>query len=220
MFLMRAVRSFPAIRSFFGSVLLLPLVLFMPAAMAQSCLWSRIDREMAFSDSGIWKPNAYRSMMDVLSIAQIGGALWEGSDSRIGRTMWQGMDAQLLGGAAGEMGKRIFRRERPGSENNPCRWFRGGSNASFPSGEASAAAALVAPYVLEYGHDHPAIYGLLAVPLYVGVGRLKNRAHWPTDVLAGWGVGAASGWYAHDRETPILVSLLPRGITIGWNKSF
>ena len=74
--------------------------------------------------------------------------------------------------------------------------------------------------MLEYAREYPAAYALLAVPLYVGVGRLKNQAHWQTDVLAGWAIGGASGWYAHGRETPIFVSILPRSITIGFKKSF
>ena len=48
------------------------------------------------------------------------------------------------------------------------------------------AAALVTPYVLEYGRDYPATYALLLLPLYVGAGRIKNQAHWQTDVVAGW----------------------------------
>ena len=35
-----------------------------------------------------------------------------------------------------------------------------------------------------------ATYALLALlPLYVGAGRIKNQAHWQTDVLAGWAIG-------------------------------
>ena len=61
---------------------------------------------------------------------------------------------------------------------------QGGSNDSFPSRESAGAAALVTPYVLQYGRDYPATYALLLLPLYVGVGRIKNQAHWQTDVLA------------------------------------
>jgi undecaprenyl-diphosphatase len=98
--------------------------------------------------------------------------------------------------------------------------FQGGSNYSFPSGEAATAAGLVTPYVLEYGSEHPAAYSLLLLPLYVGVGRIKNHAHWQTDVLAGWAVGGLSGWYAHSRDVPILVEILPHGAAVGWHKQF
>ena len=76
---------------------------------------------------------------------------------------------------------------RPSHADNPCLWFQGGSNYSFPSGEASVAAALVTPYVLEYGREYPATYALLLLPLYVGAGRIKNQAHWQTDVAGGLG---------------------------------
>jgi hypothetical protein len=188
-------------------------------ATAQNCGWSRIDHEFGYSESGLWKPDVYRDLMNTLTLAQVAGALWEGSDSRIGLTMWKGIDSQLMGAAGAEAGKRIFRRERPVTENNPCVWFHD-SNHSFPSAEATNAAALVTPYVLEYGEDQPAVYGLLALPAYVGLARMRNHAHWQSDILAGWGVGAASGYYAYSRESPILVSILPRGITVGLRREF
>ncbi len=48
-------------------------------------------------------------------------------------------------GAAAAAGKSIITRVRQGTADNPCLWFQGGSNFSFPSGEASVVAALVAP---------------------------------------------------------------------------
>jgi undecaprenyl-diphosphatase len=109
---------------------------------------------------------------------------------------------------------------RPAVDNNPCLWFQGGSNYSFPSSEAGFSAALVTPYVLEYGHDHPATYALALLPLYVGTARLKNQAHWQTDVVAGWAVGALSGWYSHHRDTPILIEILPHGAAVGLHAHF
>ena len=81
-------------------------------------------------------------------------------------------------------------------------------------------AALVTPYVLEYGSECPATYALLLLPLYVGAGRIKNQAHWQTDVPAGWAVGGLSGWYAHSREVPILIELLPHGFAVGYKRHF
>ena len=98
--------------------------------------------------------------------------------------------------------------------------FNGGHNYSFPSGEASVAAALVTPYVLEYGRDYPATYALLLLPLYVGVARVKNQAHWQSDVIAGWALGGVSGWYAHSRDVPIMIELLPHGFRVGYGKQF
>ena len=76
------------------------------------------------------------------------------------------------------------------------------------------------PYVLEYAGDNPAVYALLLLPLYTGVTRVKNQAHWQTDVLAGWAVGGLSGWYAHSRDVPILIEILPHGFRVGLKTSF
>jgi undecaprenyl-diphosphatase len=187
---------------------------------AQNCGWSHIDHEIAYDASGIWNPSAYRDLVGALTVAEIGGAIWEGSESRFGKTMWQGIDSEIISDVAASAGKYIFTRVRPSTENNPCLWFKGGSNHSFPSGEAAVSAALVTPYIIEYSGDNPATYALLLLPLYVGVGRLKNQAHWQTDVVAGWAVGGLSGWYAHSRDVPILIELLPHGVAVGFSKQF
>jgi membrane-associated phospholipid phosphatase len=191
----------------------------LPAA-AQNCGWSRIDHTISYDASGVWNPNVYRGLVGVLTAAQIGGAVWEGADTRFGKTMWQGIDSEIIGGVSATAGKYIFTRTRPSDANNPCLWFQGGSNYSFPSGEASVAAALVTPYILEYGSEYPATYALLLLPAYVGAGRIKNQAHWQTDVLAGWAVGGLSGWFAHSRDVPIMIQLLPHGFEIGYGKQF
>ncbi len=189
-------------------------------ANAQNCGWSHIDHRVSYDASGVWNHNVYRGTIDVLTVAEIGGATWEGSESRFGKTMWQGIDSEIISGVTATAGKYIFTRVRPDTENNPCLWFQHGSNYSFPSGEAAVAAGLVTPYMLEFGGEYPATYLLALLPLYVGAGRIKNQAHWQTDVLAGWAVGGASGWYAHSRDVPILIELLPHGVAVGLHKQF
>ena len=198
------------------------LVISLPAlpAAAQNCGWSRIDHIVSYDASGVWNPNVYRGLVGVLTVGQIGGAIWEGAETRFGRTMWQGIDSEIIAGVTATAGKYIFTRTRPSTEDNPCLWFQHGSNYSFPSGEASVAAALVTPYVIEYGSDYPATYALLLLPLYVGAGRIKNQAHWQTDVLAGWTVGGLSGWFAHSLDVPIMIRLLPHGFEVGYSKQF
>jgi len=200
----------------------LPLLLALTAfpATAQNCGWSRVDHRVSYDASGIWNPHVYRGIVGALTVAQIGGAVWEGADTRFGKTMWQGIDSEIIASVSATAGKYIFARARPGTADNPCLWFQGGSNYSFPSGEASVAAALVTPYVLEYGSENPATYALLLLPLYVGTGRIKNQAHWQTDVLMGWAVGGLSGWYAHSRDVPFLIQLLPHGFEVGYRKQF
>jgi membrane-associated phospholipid phosphatase len=199
---------------------LLVSALAMQPASAQNCGWSKVDHLVSYDASGVWNPNVYRSIVGALTVAEVGGAIWEGAETRFGKTLWQGIDSQLISAVGATAGKYIFTRTRPNTADNPCLWFQGGSNYSFPSGEAAVAAGLVTPYVIEYAGDYPAVYALLLLPLYVGAGRIKNQDHWQTDVLAGWAVGALSGWYAHSRDVPILIQLLPHGVAVGYSKQF
>ena len=193
--------------------------LLLPVTADAACGWSALDHRVQKDESGLWNPDVYRGLFWTLTAAQIGGAAWEGAESRFGKTMWQGMDSQLITFGATEVMKYSFARVRPRNTSNPCEWFQHG-NDSFPSGEASSAAALVTPYVLEYGREYPLTYGLLLLPLYVGAGRVKAQAHWQSDVLAGWAVGRLAGWYGHSRETPILVEILPHGAVVGLKMRF
>jgi hypothetical protein len=56
---------------------------------AQTCGWSRVDHEVSYDASGMWNPNLYRGLVGGLTIAQVGGAFWEGSETRFGKAMWQ-----------------------------------------------------------------------------------------------------------------------------------
>jgi len=49
------------------------------------------------------------------------------------------------------------------------------------------------------------------LPVYDGIGRLKQQAHWQTDVLAGWALGTGVGYWSAHRDTPLSVEILPRG---------
>ena len=203
------------------AIIAIALVAAVPVpSSAQSCFWSHFDHEVTYDASGIWNPNAYRGTMYALTAAGIAGAVWEGAESRFGKTMWQGIDSEIFSGVAAYAGKYIFTRVRPAQENNPCLWFKGKGNYSFPSGEASVAAGLVTPYVLEYGSEYPATYALLLLPLWVGAGRVKNQAHWQSDVVVGWAVGGLSGWYAHTRDLPLMIEILPHGVAVGLHTQF
>ena len=102
---------------------------------AQNCGLSRVDHRVNYDASGIWNPNVYRGVVGALTVAQIGGAVWEGAETRFGKTLWQGMDSEIISATTATVGKYAFTRVRPSTENNPCLWFKGGSNYSFPSGE-------------------------------------------------------------------------------------
>jgi hypothetical protein len=38
--------------------------------------------------------------------------------------------------------------------------------------------------------------------------------------LGGWAVGGLAGWYAHERDSPLLLQVMPNGIFVGLKKRF
>lgn len=178
-----------------------------------------IDHKLAYDNHGIWKRGNQTALESLLIGGEIAGALWEGSDTRLGRTFYQALDASVIGAVSSEVLKHTFRRLRPTETDDPNAWFEHGGR-SFPSGEVTLAAAVVTPFVMEYGHDHPAAYALELIPLYDGLARMKVHGHWQTDVLAGWAIGTAAGYYAHGRGQAFTVGILPRGVTVGWRTRF
>ena len=177
-----------------------------------------IDHRIGFDQSGIWARHDQLLLQDLTLITVVGGALWEGGDSRIGRTYWQALDASVLAAVSATAAKEIFTRARPGQTDDPNKWFQGSGHYSFPSGEVSFISAAVTPFVLEYRRDHPAVYALELLPFYDVIARMKSRAHWQTDVLAGFALGSAAGYYAHRRKSPFFLELLPGGFEAGLKK--
>jgi undecaprenyl-diphosphatase len=166
------------------AILLLGAMLAQSAA-SQNCGWSRVDHRVNYDASGIWNTNVYHGMVYAATAAQIAGALWEGAESRFGKTMWQGIDSEIIAELTTTAGKHIFTRVRPIAEDNPCLWFQGGSNESFPSRDAARAAALVMPYILNMGGTYPATYALMLLPstLVWDGSRIRRtgRPMWPPD---------------------------------------
>lgn len=179
-----------------------------------------IDHRLNPDDRGIWKRRNQIFLEDATALVVVGAALWEGDDSRLGHTFWQSVDSMAIGVASSTVMKRVFGRTRPNETDDPNRWFRGSGNYSFPSGEVMEITTAVTPFVLEYGAEHPAVWALELLPIYDAVARVKVRAHWQSDVLASFALGTAVGVYAHSRSSSLTVGLLPRGVTIGWKKSF
>jgi undecaprenyl-diphosphatase len=179
-----------------------------------------IDHRLSKDDSGIWQRSNQWALLYATAASVSATALWEGGETRIGKTSWQAVDAAAMGVASSEALKRVFSRERPAVTDDPNRWFAGGTNRSFPSTEVTAMAALITPYVLEYRHEQPAVYALELLPLYDAIGRVKVQGHWQSDVLAGYALGTAAGYFAHSFHTPLFLSVLPHGFTVGLKANF
>jgi undecaprenyl-diphosphatase len=179
-----------------------------------------IDHVVNFDQSGIWNRNIQKGLEYTLIGGEIAGALWLGGEDRLGKTFWQAIDSSALGGVSSEAMKHIFTRARPDQGGDPNQWFQGSGHYSFPSGEVTAVTAIVTPFMFEYGRDHPAVYALALLPAYDAIARVKSQAHWQTDVLASVALGTLTGYYAHSRDSPFILGLLPGGFTVGIHKQF
>ncbi len=179
-----------------------------------------IDHRLTYDNSGIWKRQHQLDLMYAMVGGELGIGLWEGGGTTLGRTSWQAVDATVMAAVSAQALKYTFTRERPSHTDNPNRWFQGGSNFSFPSGEVTTVAAIVTPYVLQYREEHPWIYGLEVLPAYDAVARMKVHGHWQTDVLGGFVLGSALGWFAHSLDEPISLRVLPGGFSVGLRKRF
>lgn len=181
-----------------------------------------IDHEWSYDNRGIWARPKQEVLEYGMIAFEVGGALWEGGDSRFGHTLWQSVDSSLASGIVALGLKYATSRVRPiDSGGDPNLWFKGHGNESFPSGEVTLVSSGITPLVLEYRHDDPWVYALELLPLYDGIARMKVQAHWQSDVLAGFALGTGFGWLMHSHEgTPYVLSVLPHGFYIGVKKSF
>lgn len=179
-----------------------------------------IDQRWALDTSGIWAQKYQNALEYGAVVAELGGGIYFGRDSPLGQTFWQSVDSTALSSISAEILKFAFSRARPNQGNDPNRWFQGGCCQSFPSGEVTVQASFVTPFIVNYARSDPWLWSLEALPLYTAFARLKNQAHWQTDVIAGWALGSGFGYWSTRREVPISVQILPRGLTVGISRSF
>ncbi len=179
-----------------------------------------IDHQLSYDGSGIWKRSTQLALLDSMIVGEISCGLWEGGETRIGKTCWQSIDASLIAGVSATGLKYAFTRARPAQGGDPNAWFQGGSHYSFPSAEVATVSAIVMPFILEYGDQQPMVWALEALPLYDAIARMKVQAHWQTDVLAGFALGTASGYYAHHRDSPLVLSVMPHSVFVGLRRTW
>ena len=208
------------------AVLRAPRALLLAALLAAApCCRAGIDHMVPYDDSGIWKRSNQEIVEYGLIAAEVGGALWEGGESRLGKTFWTSIDSSVAAGLVAQVMKVAFSRVRPRDSGpypgDPNLWFKGHGNESFPSGEVTAVSSIITPFVLEYGHDHPGVYALELLPVYDAIARVKVQAHWQTDVLAGFVLGTGTAWLIHSSpNSPFILKIMPHGIYVGIGKNF
>jgi undecaprenyl-diphosphatase len=177
-----------------------------------------IDHTVPQSDTGIWSRGNQFALLYASIAGTTGLALWEGGDTRIGKSAWQSVDSMAAAGLIANAAKPVFGRLRPSETSDPDQWRQGGK--SFPSGEVSTIAGIVTPYVFEYRQEYPWVWMLEILPAYDAIARVKSSEHWQTDVLAGFAIGTGTGYWAHGRDNPFLLGVLPHGFYTGLKKEF
>ncbi|HEX7342563.1 MAG TPA: phosphatase PAP2 family protein [Rhodanobacteraceae bacterium] len=179
-----------------------------------------IDHRVHYDNHGLWNRNVQLGVEYGTLATVLGGSLLLGDHSRLGDTFWRSLDAVTVSAVAAQVLKRTFQRERPSQTGDPDKFFKGFQYQSFPSGEVTAISAAVTPFIVRYGHDHPAVYALAALPLYDAFARVKVHGHWQSDVIAGALLGTAIGIWTARRQHSLLVGWLPGGFSIGYVHRF
>lgn len=190
------------------------ILLFLLAFITRSAV-AGLDHRVSQNTGGIYR--YYDVPPYALLLTSIGGALFLGSEDRLGRTFWQSSEAYFVAQGATEILKRATGRLRPSETDDPNQWHKGGH--SFPSGHVSSTASMIMPLILEYGKEYRAVWGLAVLPAYEMVARVKQRAHWQSDVIAAAALGTAIGWAEHSRG-PLIIRALPGGAFVGFRRAF
>lgn len=132
---------------------------------------------------------------ELLLILIVGFVYWS-YDKRLGRTM--GLSA-IMALTWNTMAKNIALRRRPYFDNANIRILRvvdpeadiynvAAQGYSFPSGHSTNAASVFCTLAVDKRKRWLTVIAIV-IPLLTGFSRVVVGAHYPTDVLAGWGLG-------------------------------
>ena len=113
----------------------------------------------------------------------------------------EAIEASIFTGLIAAVAKRAFGRQRPIDANDETVFLFGSSNQSFPSGhttEAFTVASVIA--ARSSGWVVPTL--AYTVASLVAYDRLNDRAHFPSDVVAGAALGISVGRFVVHRHQP------------------
>lgn len=180
----------------------------------------KLDRCDEFEATGIFS-RKYQQLLDAVVIGgTLGVALWEGTESTAGETAWKSLDAMAVAAVTTEVMKNVFQRPRPSESSDPNLWRQGRGYKSFPSGETATMAAFVTPIILENHEEHPWVWSLVTLPLYMAEARMRSQGHWLSDVVVGAAVGITTGTWAAQRDNPLLLAFTKDGVFVGIKHRF
>ena len=127
----------------------------------------------------------------------VAAGLWATGRPRARRAAGQGLASVALASAtANIIGKGLNSRRRPDDARIPLvrRLRHPPTSASFPSGHSASAAAFATAVTLEAPVLAPPVIVLAGA---VGLSRVVTGVHYPSDVLAGFAIGAGAGTVVH-----------------------
>jgi diacylglycerol kinase family enzyme/membrane-associated phospholipid phosphatase len=144
----------------------------------------------------------------------LAAGLWASGDRWARRAAWRGIGSLAVASAVANVaGKGLAAGDRPGVRVPAARRLpRPPRTTSFPSGHAASAAAFATGVALEKpGLAVP----VAALAVAVGASRVVTGVHYPSDVLAGFAVGAAAGaatlrWWPRRPAAPAAAVRPPR----------
>jgi undecaprenyl-diphosphatase len=136
----------------------------------------------------------------------IAAVLAAGQDERGRRAALRGLAGMVIASTASNVvAKRLVHRPRPAVEVRAARRpGRTPVTTSFPSGHAAAAAA----FATGVGLEMPALAAPVgALATAVGIARVVNGVHYPSDIVGGWAVGVGVAmltlrWWPLRRSEP------------------
>jgi membrane-associated phospholipid phosphatase len=191
------------------------------AVLAGAALDKPVDRFVSkHQDASAFE--AWGKVGKAMPVALAGAA---GAAVAFGDSRMQNMGIISLQSIAASAGlsmvtKRVVQRARPGEEQGTWTRTTNRSDASFPSNHAAVAFAAVTPFAQEY--DAPWLYGVAAVS---SMGRVADRQHWVSDVVAGGVIGYAIGswlWQAQRDDSRSQFAVVPgaKSVSFSWNKAY